>query len=238
MTRLYTEDQAMLIAVVAATNAVTAYAEGRFPPVEEVVARALAAATPAAPAAAPDLSRLAEAVRDRDVVALARIEACTSCEETFTTAEQAAFDPNDNDHCPECGERGTLTTYYGDPQWRIREGDLGIHTRAEDGRFVAEFLDLAPIIAASGTGAHVPALPVTDAGNALVDGLLAEAHAKAGRMGLPVVRTCADCRHATGSSCFHPDAPTTPDLGMPLLRTATPPPLECPLRTPGKEQKR
>jgi hypothetical protein len=63
----------------------------------------------------------------RVLVSLATTEACTACEEIFDEAEQRAFDPADNDHCPRCGERGTLTTYYGEPEARITEWQLGDH---------------------------------------------------------------------------------------------------------------
>lgn len=88
------------------------------------------------------IDRLAKAERQRDeardalrrivspsdgrvVLIVDTIEGCTSCGETFTAAEQRAFDPADNDHCPKCNDRGSLTTYYGDPEHQIREHDLG-----------------------------------------------------------------------------------------------------------------
>lgn len=58
----------------------------------------------------------------RELVILEHAEACTSCGETFTAAE---LDPADNDHCPRCGDIGTMTTYYGRPDREIRESDLG-----------------------------------------------------------------------------------------------------------------
>lgn len=76
------------------------------------------------------------ALDGRQLVALDHVEACTSCEETFTFEEQQLFDPQDNDHCPKCGRRGTLTTVYGpDPSAWLREHDLG------DECFVAVLVD-------------------------------------------------------------------------------------------------
>ncbi len=66
-----------------------------------------------------------EAVGDRELVVVETTEACLACGATFSEAEQRAFDPEDNDHCPSCGERGMLTTYYGDPEYRITEHQLG-----------------------------------------------------------------------------------------------------------------
>lgn len=53
------------------------------------------------------------------LIVVDEIEACMSCDATFTQEELHAFDPEDNDHCPGCGARGTMTTYYGDPAHRI-----------------------------------------------------------------------------------------------------------------------
>lgn len=62
-------------------------------------------------------------------------EACTTCGETFTDEEQRAFDPNDNDHCPKCGGRWCLTTYYGDPEYQITECQLGEPREVFKGRY-------------------------------------------------------------------------------------------------------
>lgn len=61
----------------------------------------------------------------RVLLLIETIEACTDCEETFTMEELRAFDPDDNDHCPKCDARGTMTTYYGDPECRVRGWELG-----------------------------------------------------------------------------------------------------------------
>lgn len=66
---------------------------------------------------------------DRVLLRVEHINACTSCEETFADDDLRAFDPEDNDHCPGCDQRGTMTTYYGDPDYRMKEYELGV---AED----------------------------------------------------------------------------------------------------------
>ncbi len=62
----------------------------------------------------------------KELIAVDVITACTSCEATFTAEEQHAFDPKDNDHCPKCGGRGSLTEYYGDPESQVRGWQLGL----------------------------------------------------------------------------------------------------------------
>lgn len=62
---------------------------------------------------------------NRVLVALDTIEACTTCEATFTKAEQEVTSPGDNDQCPKCCRRYCCTTYYGDPQYQVRASDLG-----------------------------------------------------------------------------------------------------------------
>jgi hypothetical protein len=64
------------------------------------------------------------ALGNRILVALAHVEGCIECDETFTAEEQRAYDPDDNDHCPKCHQRGTLTTFYG-PNADMKENDLG-----------------------------------------------------------------------------------------------------------------
>ena len=83
-------------------------------------------------------------------VALPSIEACTHCEATFTEAEQAEFDPDDNDHCPGCQQHGTLTTYYGEPEYRIQEYQIDLPATEVDLRPLAATLALAAPHAARG----------------------------------------------------------------------------------------
>lgn len=62
----------------------------------------------------------------RVLIAVETTEACTTCDATFTAEEQHAFDPENNDHCPKCGEKWCLTTYYGNPELAITGGDLDV----------------------------------------------------------------------------------------------------------------
>lgn len=65
-----------------------------------------------------------KALAGRTLIAVVETEACTNCDGTFTSEEQRAFDPDDNDHCPNCGARGSCTTWYGDPRYQNGEGAL------------------------------------------------------------------------------------------------------------------
>lgn len=75
------------------------------------------------------------------LVLLESVDACTSCHETFEREEQRAFDPVDNDHCPKCGDHGSLTTYYGNPEYELREHALGFDAVFSDG--LLEFFEAA-----------------------------------------------------------------------------------------------
>jgi len=63
------------------------------------------------------------------VVRIRATEHCSQCDADFTDAEQRAFDPDDNDHCPRCGARGTLTTLYGSGENRMHEHELDEFSR-------------------------------------------------------------------------------------------------------------
>lgn len=94
-----------------------------------------------AEAAESRLAALVAQVGGRVLLAVESIEACHDCGETFAEAEQHAFDPLDNDHCPKCDGHGCLTTYYGDPSMQI----IGAHLCGADG-FV-DISDLATVAA-------------------------------------------------------------------------------------------
>lgn len=208
MTRLYAEDdvRAMLE---------EAWVRGRMPggSAEAAATHLLSTATHVA---APDLSRLAEAVRGACLSAMADSDDMVDAHDHVARLDLAPIIAASGTGqgeavCGDCGE----------------PADLGCCALAS-----------CPLRPQNRTPRKEPVtLPVTDAGNALVDGLLAEAHAKAGRMGLPVVRTCGECGWCAGSFSTPGAAHCRKGAGVAIDRAAEPPP-QCPLRTPRKEQKR
>lgn len=72
-----------------------------------------------ADAAEAKLAALVEAVPvGTTVLCVAMVDACTSCERTFE-------EPIAEDKCPSCGAEWCMTTYVGDPTYRVTHAELG-----------------------------------------------------------------------------------------------------------------